>query len=123
KTTSPARRICVMEISFSEPTVKLQAVRSGNVINADKETLLAMYASHDDYRQHDVTAGINSDFFTSPGPEYNPRHMMIGDGEIMWDTMLNRTVFGITEDNIPFITKLDESYSVSAGGASYAIEH
>ncbi|GAA0554946.1 phosphodiester glycosidase family protein [Chitinophaga japonensis] len=123
KTTSPARRICVMEISFSEPTVKLQAVRSGSVINADKETVPAMYAHHDNYRRHDVTAGINSDFFTSPGPEYNPRHMMIGDGEIMWDTMLNRTVFGITEDNIPFITKLDESYSVSAGGASYAIEH
>lgn len=123
KTSSPARRIYVMEISFSDPTVRLQAVRSGNVINADKETVPAMYAHHDHYRQHDVVAGINSDFFTSPGPEYNPRHMMIGDGEIMWDTMLNRTVFGITEDNVPFITKLNESYTVTAGGSDYTIEH
>ena len=122
-TSSPARRIFVMEISFSEPTVQLQAVKSGGVINAPKETVPVMYGHHDTFRYHDVTAGINSDFFTSGGPQYNPRHMMIGDGEILWDTTLNRSVFGITENRTPFITKLNESYSVNVGGSGFAIRH
>ncbi len=32
---------------------------------------------------------------------------MIGDGEILWDTTLNRTVFGITETNTPFLGKAE----------------
>lgn len=122
-TSSPKRKLAVMEISFSESTVQLQAVKSGGVINAPKETVAKMYGDHDTFRYHDVTAGINSDFFTSAGPQYNPRHMMIGDGEILWDTMLNRTVFGITENRTPFITKLNESYSVTAGSSNFPIEH
>jgi hypothetical protein len=47
--------------------------------------------------------------------------MMIGDGEILWDTMLNRTVFGITEANLPFLAKLNESYTLTAGGSSITI--
>jgi hypothetical protein len=121
-TTSP-NRIHVMEISFSESTVQLQAVKSAGVINGPKQTVPQMYAAHDHFNRHDVTAGINADFFTSQGPQYNPRHMMIGDGEILWDTMLNRTVFGITENRTPFITKLNESYSVTAGGSSFTIRH
>ncbi|MBO9634371.1 MAG: hypothetical protein J7578_14750, partial [Chitinophagaceae bacterium] len=121
KTTSPAQKIYVMEIDLDEPTVRLQAVKSANIINGPKETVPKMYADHDRIRYHEVTAGINSDFFTSGGPQYNPRHMMIGDGEILWDTMLNRTVFAITEANVPFITKLNESYTLTAGGSSITI--
>lgn len=121
KTSSPAQKIYVMEIDLDEPTVRLQSVKSANIINGPKETVPKMYADHDRIRYHEVTAGINSDFFTSGGPQYNPRHMMIGDGEILWDTMLNRTVFAITEANIPFITKLNESYTLTAGGSGIAI--
>lgn len=121
KTTSPARKIKVMEIDFDESTVRLQAVKAGAVINDPKETLMTMYADRENIRGHEVTAGINSDFFTSGGPQYNPRHMMIGDGEILWDTSLNRSVFGITENRVPFITKISEAYTLTAGGSSITI--
>jgi hypothetical protein len=122
-TTSPIRQIHVMEIDLTESTVQLQSVKSHGVINSNKETVPVMYAEHDSFRGHDVTAAINSDFFTSGGPQYNPRHMMIGDGEILWDTMLNRTVFAITENRTPVITKLNESYSVTAGTTTRNINH
>lgn len=121
KTTSPAQKLYVMEIDLDEPTVRLQAVKANDTINGDPQTVPAMYADHESIRYHEVTAGINSDFFTSGGPKYNPRHMMIGDGEILWDTMLNRTVFGITEANVPFLAKLNESYTLTAGGSSITI--
>ncbi|WP_207514720.1 phosphodiester glycosidase family protein [Longitalea luteola] len=122
-TSSPARQIHVMEIDLTESTVHLQSVKSYGVIDTSKQTVPQMYAAHDHFRHHDVTAAINSDFFTSQGPEFNPRHMMIGDGEILYDTNLNRTVFGITEDRIPFITKVNGSYSVTAGGFTRTINH
>jgi hypothetical protein len=122
-TASPKNQLHVLEIDLAESTVNLQAVKSGGVINAAKEIVPDMYAEHDTFRGHDVTAAINSDFFTSGGPQYNPRHMMIGDGEILWDTTLNRTVFGITENRTPFITKLNGSYSVTAGATTRAINH
>lgn len=122
-TTTPERKIHVMEIDLAESTVQLQSVKSHGVINSAKETVPVMYAEHDSFRGHDVTAAINSDFFTSQGPQYNPRHMMIGDGEILWDTMLNRTVFAITENRTPVITKLNESYSVTAGTTTRDIDH
>jgi hypothetical protein len=114
-TTSPKNQLHVMEIDLGEPTINLQAVKAGSVIDADPETVPVMYAAHDQFRGHDVTAAINSDFFTSNLPKKNSRHMMIGDGEILWDTTLNRHVFGITENRVPFITKPKESYSVTAG--------
>lgn len=122
-TASPARQIHVMEIDLNESTINVQVVKSEGVINGAKETVEQMYADHDAFRGHDVTAGINCDFFTSGGPQYNPRHMMIGDGEILWDTTLNRTVFGITENRTPFITKLNGSYSVTAGSSNRIIDH
>ncbi|MBO9199377.1 MULTISPECIES: phosphodiester glycosidase family protein [Niastella] len=124
-TNSPIRQIHVMEIDLNESTINLQAVKSGGVINGPKETVQTMFADHDIFRGHDVTAGINCDFFTSQGPAplYNPRHMMIGDGEILWDTTLNRTVFGITENRVPFITKLEGAYSVTAGSTNRVINH
>jgi hypothetical protein len=122
-TTSPERKIHVMEIDLTESTVQLQSVKSNGRINSTKQTVPAMYAAHDRFRGHDVTAAINSDFFTSAGPQYNPRHMMIGDGEILWDTMLNRTVFAITENRTPVITKLNESYSITAGTNTRTINH
>lgn len=122
-TASPIRQIHVMEIDLTESTVNVQVVKSGGVINAAKETVQTMFADHDNFRQHDATAGINCDFFTSQGPQYNPRHMMIGDGEILWDTTLNRTVFGITENRTPFITKLNGNYSVTAGSTNRTINH
>lgn len=121
KTTSPAQKLYVLEIDLNEPTVKLQVVKASDTINGDPQTVPAMYADHENIRYHEVTAGVNCDFFTSGGPKYNPRHMLIGDGEIMWDTMLNRTVFGITEGNIPFLAKLNESYTLTAGGSNITI--
>lgn len=117
-TASPLRRFHVMEIDLGEPTIHLQAVKSGGVIDALPEELPVMYSAHDHFRRHDVTAAINSDFFTSNLTKKNPRHMMIGDGEILWDTTLNRHVFGITENRVPFITKPKESYSVTAGATT-----
>ncbi|AEW02172.1 hypothetical protein A4D02_34405 [Niastella koreensis] len=122
-TASPIRQIHVMEIDLTESTINVQVVKSGGVINAAKETVQTMFADHDDFRGHDVTAAINCDFFTSQGPQYNPRHMMIGDGELLWDTTLNRTVFGITENRTSFITKLNGSYSVTAGSNNRTINH
>jgi hypothetical protein len=122
-TTSPKRKIHVMEIDLTESTVHLQAVKAGDTINATEQTVPVMYKAHDNFRGHDVTAAINSDFFTSNLTIKNTRHMMIGDGEILYDTMLNRTVFGITESRSPFITKLNESYSVTAGSTTRAINH
>lgn len=121
KKTSPAQKIYVMEIDLEEPTVKLQSVKAANRINGPKETVLKMYADHDRIRYHEVVAGINADFFTINGPLFNVRHTMIGDGEILWDTTLNRSVFGITEANVPFITKLSENYSLTAGGSTIPI--
>jgi exopolysaccharide biosynthesis protein len=122
-TTSPKRQIHVMEIDLTESTVNLQAVKAGDTINAAEETVPVMYKAHDNFRGHDVTAAINSDFFTSNLTIKNTRHMMIGDGEILYDTTLNRTVFGITESRSPFITKLNQNYSVTAGAATRAIDH
>lgn len=109
-----------MEISLSEPTVKLQVVKSSGVINGNAQTVSSMYSAHDDFKYHDVVAGINADFFTSTSTYKNPRHMMIGDGEILWDTVRNQSVFGITEENIPFIAKLTESYSVKSGASTFS---
>ncbi|MCS3797788.1 phosphodiester glycosidase family protein [Niastella sp. OAS944] len=123
KTTSPIRRIHLMEIDLTESTVNLQAVKAGDTINGAEETVPVMYKAHDNFRAHDVTAAINSDFFTSNLTIKNTRHMMIGDGEILYDTMLNRTVFGITESRSPFITKLNGAYSVTAGATTRSIDH
>ncbi|WP_040540497.1 phosphodiester glycosidase family protein [Pedobacter arcticus] len=117
--TSPALKISLMEISLSEPTIKLQVVKSAGVINGDTQTVSTMYSTHDNIKYHDVVAGINGDFFTSTSTYQNPRHMLIGDGEILWDTVRNQSVFGITEGNIPFIEKLTENYSVKAGVSTF----
>src|SRR5688500_4976290 len=70
-TTSPKNQLHVMEIDLGEPTINLQAVKAGGVIDADPETVPVMYAAHDQFRGHDVTAAINSDFFTSNLPKKN----------------------------------------------------
>ena len=117
-TSSPVRKIFVMEIDLTEPTVRLQVVKSSGVINGNPQTVSAMFADKDNFNRHDVSAGVNADFFTSNLTYKNPRHMLISDGEILWDTIRPRSVFAISEDNQPFIGKLSENYSVIANGVT-----
>ncbi|MGV3509642.1 MAG: phosphodiester glycosidase family protein [Sphingobacteriaceae bacterium] len=117
-TSSPARKIFVMEIDLEEPTVRLQVVKASGVINGAPQTTSAMFDDNDNFNRHDVSAGVNADFFTSNLTYKNPRHMLISDGEILWDTIRAPSVFAISEDNEPFIGTLSENYTVTANGVN-----
>jgi len=119
-TPNVKRNIFVLEVSLNQPDIKLQVVKSSGVIDGEAQTVSAMYMAHNN-KIHKVLAGVNADFFTSTLPCKNPRNMLIGDGEILWDTTRKQTVFAITEGNKPFIGKLKESYTITNPvGKSYA---
>ena len=120
-TTSPARKIFVLEISLAEPTVELEVVKSGNMINANPESVSTMFNNNDTFVYHDVSGGINADFFTINSTYKNPTNVLINKGEIMWNYPSARSVFGITEDRIPFITNINENYKLIIGSNNYTI--
>jgi hypothetical protein len=118
KTTSPARKIFVLEVNLGEPTVELQVVKSGNRIDGNAETVSAMFDEHDTFVYHDVSGAVNADFFTIHHLFKNPTNVLVNDGEIMWSFPNPRSVFGITANRIPFITNISESHAVTKPGGS-----
>lgn len=120
-TTAPARKIFVLEVSLTESTVDLEVVKSGNKINADAESVSTMFNNNDTFVYHDVSGGVNADFFTINSTYKNPTNVLINKGEIMWNYASARSVFGITENRIPFIRNINEDYKLTVGSNNYVI--
>ncbi len=122
-TTSPARKIFVLEVSLGEPTVELEVIKSENKIDGNAESVSTMFDEHDTFVYHDVSGAVNADFFTIHHPYKNPTNVLVNDGEVMWTFPNPRSVFGISANRIPFITNISESHSViKSGGSTLTID-
>lgn len=120
-TSSPARKIFVLEVSLTEPTIDLEVAKSGNKINANPESVSTMFNNNDTFVYHDVSGGVNADFFTINSTYKNPINVLVNKGEIMWNYASSRSVFGITANRTPFITNINENYKLTVGSNDYTI--
>lgn len=115
-TSSPARKIFVLEVDLTDPTIRLQVVKSGDKINGPAQSVSTMFNANDAWAYHDVSGGINGDFFTINSTYQNPINTLVNDGEVMWNYASARSIFGISDNNIPFIGNVDENFTVIANG-------
>lgn len=125
--TSPhSQQIHLLEVDLKDPTVKMQSAKAGNVINGGVLTVKQIAASKDvNSNHHNVIGAVNGDFFVpTPGSpsEGNVENILVGDGQIFASkTGFTKTIFGISEDNNPFIDKRSQSYSVTRAGVATTI--
>jgi exopolysaccharide biosynthesis protein len=126
-TTPHSQQIHILEVDLKDPAVKLQSAKAGNIINGGVATVKQIAASKDvNENYHNVIGAVNGDFFVptvgSPS-EGNVENILVGDGQIFaYKTGINKTIFGIAEDNNPFIDRRDQSYTVTRGGVVRTIQ-
>lgn len=85
-TTPQPQVIHVLEIDLGDPTLKLQSVKSGDVIDGDTLTVKQLAAAKDvNGSYHNVIGAINGDFYsTSTG---NPINLLVADGQLLTDKL------------------------------------
>lgn len=120
-TTSPYNQeIHVLEVDLKDPTVKFQHAKAGDTINGGRLTVKQIAAANDvNEAYHNVIGAINGDFFVISGTSQgNPMNLFVNDGELMAskNDPIDLSIFGITEDNNPFISRRKQYYTVTRKG-------
>ncbi len=121
--TSKPWEMFLLEVDLSDPTVQLQSVRASNAVDGAAQTPGAMATAHSSNTYHNVIGAINGDFFLISTDE-TPRNIQVTDGQLLWDLDSVRSIFGITETKVPFVSSVVNDHTVvSAGGSSRTINH
>lgn len=108
----------VLEIDLSDPLVRLQTPKAGNLLTA-VQTPSQMIAANTSNDYHNVVGGINGDFFNVDG---STRNIAVADGEFVWSVSPLRSIFGIRSLNLPFISQISHDHTVvAANSATLAI--
>jgi hypothetical protein len=124
-TTPHPQEIHVLQMDLKDPTVKIQSAKAGNLLNSDTLTVKAIAASKDVNEQyHNIIGAVNGDFFVTSGSSTgNPQNLMAPDGQIFAEKFgTAKTIFGVSNDNNPFIALRAPTFSVKRGGVSRAIQ-
>ncbi|HWB92179.1 MAG TPA: phosphodiester glycosidase family protein, partial [Puia sp.] len=124
-TTPHPQQIYVLQVDLKDPTIKLQSAKAGDVINGGVLTVKQIAASKDvNGSYHNVIGAINGDFYVTSGTaEGNPQNVFVPDGQVFAEkTGTPRSIFGISDNNVPFISLRSENFRVTRGGVSRTIQ-
>lgn len=93
--------IHILEIDLTDPNLEIITQKAGSKLDALQQT--SVMAEQLEADNQKVIAAINADFFQKNGV---PIGVQVADG-IMIKNPFSRSVFGLTEERVPFIEVLD----------------